>query len=490
MTDCGCDCGGDCADPVQAAQKDVFDNPGEAMKRAKELGCDTVHTHRHNGETLFMPCSGMKEYEEKTQQKEAYIKEEDMEAMKHEKEEEMYSKYHDEEEEEKTASCDDECPPGFEAIAGECVAVTCELDIEEVTVAVEASTGMSVIRMSGIAFTSGYNKNNWQITSKGARELKDKMIGADITLNHPATKGGRFTRNMTGGIDEAVVGIVTDAGYEEDEEGRYKVRFTGEVYREELFAALESGLWLRAGYGVSIGGTGIPIATEEDEKGRMKMTFESEFDFDHLAIVHKPAYSGAKIESVERVSKEIEASEETSPLIYRKGDREIQPKNMEATEMSEEHTTVEASEDESLALKEALVLAEAKIAAFEKQAAEAAEASRLELVSKASEIGLSGIEDFSSEMLERVIASWEASRPAPKELAPATPAAQEAVVEASEAPKEAVVANYLNGELVESDKTTYEKAWNAWASAWNGNLSSIDADQLKAPMFDEMKEMI
>ena len=157
--------------------------------------------------------------------------------------------------------------------------------------------------------------------------------------------------------------------------------------------------------------------------------------------------------------------------------------------MSEEEMTIAASEDESLALKEALVLAEAKIAAFEKAEAEAAEASRLELVAKASEIGLSGVEDFSTEMLERVIASWEASRPAPKELAPATPAAQEAVVEASEAPQESVVANYLNGELIESNEGIYEKAWNAWASAWNGNLASIDKE-LKAPTYKEAKEMI
>ncbi len=476
MTDCDCDCGGDCADPVQAAQQDVFKTPQEAMKRARELGCDTVHTHRHEGETLFMPCSGMKQYEEKTQENQAYVKEEDLEGM-----------YEDEEEESKKASCDDECPPGFAEIAGECVAVTCELDIDDVSVIVEASTGMSVIRMSGVAFTSGYNKNGWQITKAGAKEMKDKMIGADITLNHPHTKGGRFTRNMTGGVDEAVVGIVTEAKYEEEEEG-YKVRFTGEVYREELFSALESGLWLRAGYGVSIGGTGIPIATEEDEKGRMKMTFESDFDFDHLAIVHKPAYADAKIESAERVELEIEASAETSPLIYRKGDRTNQP-TMEIPNMSEEEITISASEDESLALKEALVLAEAKIAAFEKAETEAKEASRIELVSKATEMGLAGVDEFSSEMLERVIASWEASRPAPKEMIPATPAAQEAVVEATEAPKVEVVANYLNGELVESEKSTYGLAWNAWAAAWNGNLSSIDKE-LRAPMFDEIKEMI
>ena len=158
--------------------------------------------------------------------------------------------------------------------------------------------------------------------------------------------------------------------------------------------------------------------------------------------------------------------------------------------MSEEEITISASEDESLALKEALVLAEAKIAAFEKAEAEAKEASRIELVSKATEMGLSGVEEFSSEMLERVIASWEASRPAPKEMIPAAPASQEAVVEATETPeKKEVVANFLNGQLVESDKVIYEKAWNAWASAWNGNLSSVDKE-LKAPMFDEIKEMI
>ena len=487
--DCGCGCDGDCGSFVQAAEHEMFKTPQEAMKRARELGCDTVHTHRQGDQTMFMPCSGMKEYEEKMSEKKAYMKEEDMEAMKHDMEEEMESSM--ETDDELFASeCDDACPPGFAEVAGQCVAVTCELEIEDINVIVEASTGDTVIRMSGIAFTSGYNKNGWKITSKGAQELKDKMIGADITLNHPATKGGRFTRNMTGGIDEAVVGIITDASYDEEEDD-YKVRFTGEVYREELFAALESGLWLRAGYGVSIGGTGIPIATEEDEKGRMRMTFESDFEFDHLAIVHKPAYSGAKIESVERVQRELEASEETSPLIYRNGDRTGQA-TMEATQMSEEATTIQASEDEMLALKEKLVLAEAAIAAFESEKAEAAEANRLSLVQKASEIGLSGVDDFSSEMLERVIASWEASRPAPKELSPATPAAQEAVVEASEAPevKTSVVANYLNGELVESEESTYEKAWNAWASAWNGNLSSIDKDQLKAPLYKEAKEMI
>ena len=159
--------------------------------------------------------------------------------------------------------------------------------------------------------------------------------------------------------------------------------------------------------------------------------------------------------------------------------------------MSEEEI-ISASEDQSLALKEELVLAQAKIAAFEAAETEAKEGARIELVSKATEMGLAGVEDFSSEMLERVIASWESSRPAPKELSPATPAAQEAVVEATEAPEhKEIVANYLNGERLESDKVTYGKAWNAWASAWNGNLSTVDrGNGLAAPMFDEIKEMI
>ncbi len=157
---------------------------------------------------------------------------------------------------------------------------------------------------------------------------------------------------------------------------------------------------------------------------------------------------------------------------------------------TEDELTIQASE-ESIALKESLVLAEAKIAAFEAAEKESQEEARLSLVTKASDMGLSGVEDFSSEMLTRVIASWEESRPAVKEMIPATPAAQEKVIEATEAPRREVVANYLNGELVESDKVTYGKAWNAWASAWNGNLSTIEnGEGLRAPMFDDIKEMI
>jgi hypothetical protein len=52
-----------------------------------------------------------------------------------------------------------------------------------------------------------------------------------------------------------------------------------------------------------------------------------------------------------------------------------------------------------------------------------------------------------------------------------------------------VVANYLNGDLVESDEGLYERAYNAWAKAWNGTLSN-DESSMRAKSFSEIKEMI
>ncbi len=36
-------------------RKDVFDNPAEAMNRAKEMGLDGIHSHEEDGKTVFMP---------------------------------------------------------------------------------------------------------------------------------------------------------------------------------------------------------------------------------------------------------------------------------------------------------------------------------------------------------------------------------------------------------------------------------------------------
>ncbi len=54
------------ADDVKVAlDKDVFDNPGEAMERSKKLSCAVgVHTHKVNEKDVFMPCKTHDEYEE------------------------------------------------------------------------------------------------------------------------------------------------------------------------------------------------------------------------------------------------------------------------------------------------------------------------------------------------------------------------------------------------------------------------------------------
>jgi hypothetical protein len=50
--------------------EDVFDNPGEAMKRAKELGLDEIHTHKtDDGKTVYMPGKNHEEYMKKVSTK-------------------------------------------------------------------------------------------------------------------------------------------------------------------------------------------------------------------------------------------------------------------------------------------------------------------------------------------------------------------------------------------------------------------------------------
>ena len=48
-----------------ALAQDMFDNPGEAMNRSKELSCEVgVHTTEMDGKEVFMPCKTHAEYEE------------------------------------------------------------------------------------------------------------------------------------------------------------------------------------------------------------------------------------------------------------------------------------------------------------------------------------------------------------------------------------------------------------------------------------------
>ena len=96
-------------------------------------------------------------------------------------------------------------------------------------------------------------------------------------------------------------------------------------------------------------------------------------------------------------------------------------------------------------------------------------------------MGLKGHDDLSSETIENLIASWEASRPEPvpeKVLAEATPASDESVsevVQATTAPKQ-VVANYLNSEMVETDAALYARVYNSLVASYNSGNFSMSGD--------------
>ena len=218
------------------------------------------------------------------------------------------------------------------------------------------------------------------------------------------------------------------------------------------------------------------------------IVFGEEFTFDHLALVYRPAYPRANIESVRRVEKEAEVK---ATFISHSNAAGVS-KDL-VNNMSEEIVTPEIDYEAQIeSLKADLVLASSRVSEFEAADEARAEMARASLVEKATEIGMSGHEDLQTETLENLIASWEASHPEPVavEMKPIdeTPVKMEAPVVASEE-KTPVVANYLNGEMVESDEGLYARAFNAWASAWNGTLSG-DESNMRAKSYDEIKEMI
>lgn len=596
-------CCSSCAEHGEAKEirPDVYDNPAEATNRAKEIGCDGIHSHQEKGETIFMPCKSHEDYSRMTKEKEAG--------------------YHDDDDEKKKGMAS-ECPIGEEMVAGSCqpINVTMEATVESIVATVEASTGNTIMEIKGIAFHEGFNKNKWAITKRGAEAAVKQMFGADLTLNHPKAKAVGFERNQDGGVNEANVGIVVEASMDDKGEAGYEVRYAAHVQRSELFEALESGMWLKPDYGVSIGGYGVPISA--NEKG---MVFDMDFTFDHLAIVHKPAYSRANIESANKIEETVEAkhggqhgkpakndprktpakpserrrgSKKNPPgsakkpnksivvspatrttirnkmqehnkkgkgskasmgallTVFRRGagafstshapnmsrngwgiarvnafiyllrtgrpsnpnykqDNDLLPKGhprakrtskaeetlisqtasqqnyrKEITNMSDEEIiedTISASELESLQAE--LVLARAEIEEMKAHEAAQAEEERLGLVASATSLGLKGHEDLSSETLSNLIASWEASHPAEPvvEMKPAEPA-----VASEESPSpvksEKVVANYLNGKMVETPESLYSQAWNAWASAWNKTLSGVENndERIRAPKYSEI----
>tara|TARA_R110002020_G_scaffold184769_1_gene381993 strand:- start:5772 stop:7085 length:1314 start_codon:yes stop_codon:yes gene_type:complete len=397
----------------------------------------------------------------------------------------------------KSAKKASECGIGEEMIDGECrkIAVTIDLEISDIEAVVEASTGNHIVKISGIAFHEGINKNKWELTREAAEEVARQMIGADITLNHPEASeyGSGFSRNMDGGVNEAVVGYIASTFIEDLPDGKWNVRYIAHVVRSELFASLESGLWSRENYGVSIGGSGVPLeATEE------RVLFGPGFSFDHLAIVHRPAYPRANIEEVER----IEASSNSTPMragsartfIYQpNGGENIQQKVYAMTDEQaiNYEADMAAMKEEMEAMQASLVLANSRVNEFEAEKEARAEASRTALVEEATSLGMSGHEDLSSDTLTNLIASWNAAHPDPEpvEMKPVEEViASETLAIASEEPRK-VVANYLNGEIVESDENLYSRAWNAWAKAWNQTLAH-DENTMRAPRYDDIKEMI
>ncbi len=55
--DCGCGTGCGCeeAEAKATPSEYIFDNPGEAMKKAKEMGFEDIHSHGEGDEAVFMP---------------------------------------------------------------------------------------------------------------------------------------------------------------------------------------------------------------------------------------------------------------------------------------------------------------------------------------------------------------------------------------------------------------------------------------------------
>jgi hypothetical protein len=443
----------------------IFSDEEGARKKSQEIGLgDTFHTDTTaDGTKLYFPA----------------------------KDEETFQKWFDKNDSHDASYHTDSCPTGEKMMGGRCqkVAITLDVDISVDDMTIEASTGRQIVRISGIAFHEGINKNGWEITRAGANLAVSQMIGADLTLNHPPSEAGRFKRNMNGGVEDAVVGIVKEASITDNINGTWDVSFKADVYRSELFEALESGLWLRQGYGVSIGGSGIPDEMIEAEDGRMIMKFESDFNFDHLAIVHRPAYERANIKSVEKVEIPVESAEAFISHMEHgiKQQKVNSMSEQEIIEASEE--VVEATPDYSAeieALKASLAERDAELNAIKAAEDAKAEEIRLSLVNKATEMGIAGVADLPSETIETIIASFEAK------IVVEEPMVEMKPVKASETPVETpvkesgeVVANYLNGRKLQTPEAIYEKGFNVWANAWNKTVSE---SHLRSPLYAEAKE--
>ena len=166
--------------------------------------------------------------------------------------------------------------------------------------------------------------------------------------------------------------------------------------------------------------------------------------------------------------------------------------------MTEEEIVIEASEEEVNyeaeieALKANLVLRDAEIAEFKAAEEAKQEEARQTLVESATDLGMKGHEDFSSETLETLIASWKESHVEVEMKPVETGATIEATTEevAVEKTNGTIKANFLNQKIVETPEAIYAKGWNAWANAWNRTLAASEKDRMRAPLYEQAKEMI
>ncbi len=478
---CGCGCNDENAEAKDADDPctEGYEQYGMKMKNGRKVpNCIPIKSKADEVEAAEPTPNDTESHDEyMTRCQEAgYTKEECMKA--HEGHEFEVEGYYDDDK--KKAA---ECGYGEKMIDGECrkVAVTLELKLEEIEAKLIAETGKTVYEIRGIAFHEGMNKNNWSLTEEGARSVAQQMKDSDLTLYHPAANenGAGFTRNEEG-IEESNVGRIVGASFFKTDNG-YEVRYVAHVTQTELFPSLASGLWKEDGYGVSIGGSGIPVSA--DENG---LVFGEDFTFDHLALVVKPAYERANVESIEKIviEEEMIASEPT--FIGHSIADVNQPTVKSMTEEENIETNYEAQIE---AMQAELVLANSRVAEFEAQVAAKAEEERMTLVTKASELGMSGHDELSTPTLETLIASWEEAHPAPTPVE-MTPIASETkpveAVEASEAPQ---VANYLNGRMVANDEAVYAKAFNLWANTWNKTLAGAERTRMSAPSYNDIKEM-
>ena len=49
-------------DAKEEIRRDVFTSEEEATERAKEIGCEGIHSHDDNGQEVFMPCKTHQDY--------------------------------------------------------------------------------------------------------------------------------------------------------------------------------------------------------------------------------------------------------------------------------------------------------------------------------------------------------------------------------------------------------------------------------------------